>query len=228
MLLELATFHAASVPVAEKCGVHRLELCEGYAVGGLTPSVALFEFARAAFSADIFVMIRPRGGDFRFNGDEAKVMLKAIRQFRDLGANGLVSGCFRPDGEMDTGLLLRMVDACEGLPFTFHRAFDELADWKKGLDALMNAGCARLLTSGDGKTAEEGLVRLKEMQEFCKGALTVLPGGGIRAHNLLRIIKGCGPAEIHTAAITKPQQEVADAVELETMLEILTRSDDNV
>lgn len=226
MLLELATFHAASIPVAEKSGVHRLELCEGYAVGGLTPSVALFEFARAAFSSDIFVMIRPRGGDFCFTGEEAKAMLKDIRQFRQLGANGVVSGCFRPDGEMDTDLLLRMVDACEGLPFTFHRSFDALPDWQKGLDMLLKAGCTRLLTSGDGKTAEEGLVRLKEMHAYSNGALTILPGGGIRAHNLLRIIKGCAPAEIHTAAITTPQQEVADARELETMLALLSRSDD--
>jgi len=221
MLLELATFHLNSVRIAWDVGVHRLELCEDYACGGLTPSDSFFDNARQHFDRDIFVMIRPRPGGYIFSDVEVDKMVKDIRKFRLRGANGFVSGCFADEETIQVYHLKKMLEACDGLPFTFHRSFDALTDWKKGLDVLMDAGCTRLLTSGDGITAEEGRFRLQEMMDFCGDQLIILPGSGIRSVNLHKIIYTCHPLEVHSAALMENSGETASAGEIEAMLHIL-------
>ena len=110
-------------------------------------------------------------------------------------------------------------------PFTFQRAFDQVRDWKLGLDILLKYGCARVLTSGDGKTAEVGKGRLKEMMDYVKGEMTILPGGGIRSTHLQNLINVCQPTEIHTAGILDENLRngkfIADEMELKEILKLL-------
>lgn len=224
MLLELATFHLNSVRIAWDVGVHRLELCEDYSCGGLTPSDSFFDQAREQFHRDIFIMIRPRPGDYIFSDVEVDKMAEDIRKFRLRGANGFVSGCFADEQTIQINHLKKILEACDGLPFTFHRSFDAIRDWKKGLEVLMEAGCTRLLTSGDGRTAEEGRFRLEEMMDFCGDQLIILPGGGIRAGNVQKIIDACHPLEVHSAALVKNSGETADAGEIKALVQILNSS----
>ena len=226
MILELATFALASCRIAADLGVHRLELCEDYTVGGVTPSLEFFEQAREIFPGKIMVMIRPRSGSFIYSEEEFNIMLSDIAIFKKAGADGFVSGFFNSDHTINENQLKQFADTCEPFPFTFHRSFDEIQDWKSGLDVLVRHGCARLLTSGDGRNALEGLGRLKEMMEYVKDELIILPGGGIRSENLQTILDVCSPKEIHTAGILKENLQdgkfVADEGELLKMLEILS------
>ncbi len=203
MLLELATFNIESVHIAVSSGVNRLELCEDYSSGGITPSLNFFSEARKLFHKDIFVMIRPRPGSFVYSDDEFEKMLQSVETFKTLGADGFVSGFMTEDQTINENQLEIFTTECQPLPFTFHRAFDQVRDWKLGLDILLKYGCARVLTSGDGKTAEVGKGRLKDMMDYVKGELIILPGGGIRSNNLESILDGCQPEEIHTAGITQ-------------------------
>jgi copper homeostasis protein len=224
--LELATFTLASCRIASELGVHRLELCEDYTVGGVTPSLEFFEQARKIFSGKIMVMIRPRAGTFIYSEDEFNTMLGDLEKFKKAGADGFVSGFFNSDHTIHENQLNQFVNNCEPFPFTFHRSFDEIQDWKEGLDVLIENGCTRLLTSGDGKNALEGLGRLKEMMDYVKDDLIILPGGGIRSENLQAILDVCSPKEIHTAGILKENLQdgkfVADRGELLKMLQILS------
>ena len=58
-------------------------------------------------------------------------MLADIRTAVRLGADGIVAGALLPDGGIDTEFLRRCLDAADGLPFTFHRAFDLCSDPRK-------------------------------------------------------------------------------------------------
>lgn len=163
MHLELACFNPESARIAEVVGVHRLELCEDYTSGGITPSLNFFTEARKLFHDKIFVMIRPRPGSFVYSEEEFHTMLQSLEKFKALGADGFVCGFMNEDQTINENQLGKFIEQCHPFPFTFHRAFDQINDWKLGLDILLKQGCKRLLTSGDGKTAFEGKERLKEM-----------------------------------------------------------------
>jgi copper homeostasis protein len=222
MQLELACFNLESSRIAAAVGVHRLELCEDYTCGGLTPSMEYFREARKVFPNDIFVMIRPRAGDYIFSDAEFNLMLQDVEKFKAAGANGFVSGFFTPSGAINEEQLKRFVEACHPLPVTFHRSFDLLPDWKSGLDLLIQHGCTRLLTSGDGPTAYDGRMRLKEMMDHAGTKLLILPGGGIRSSNIREIIHTCHPAEVHSAALSSTavhdNNYTADEDELQLLL----------
>ncbi len=225
MQLELACFHPESARIAAAVGVHRLELCEDYTCGGLTPSMEYFREARKIFPRDLFVMIRPRAGDYIFSDAEFSKMTADVKTFKAAGANGFVSGFFTASGTINEEQLHRFVEACHPLPLTFHRSFDLLPDGKFGLDLLIRCGCTRLLTSGDGPTAYEGRMRLKEMMDHAGTKLLILPGGGIRSSNVSEIIATCHPAEVHSAALSATagldNNYTADKNELERLLRIL-------
>lgn len=225
MLLELATFNIESVQIAVATKVNRLELCEDYTSGGITPSLNFFSEARKLFHKDIFVMIRPRSGSFVYSDDEFEGMLQSLEKFKTLGADGFVSGFMNEDQTINENQLGKFLMECQPLPFTFHRAFDQVRDWKLGLDILLKYGCARVLTSGNGKTADEGRNRIVQMMDYVKGEMIILPGGGIRSTHLQNFINVCQPSEIHTAGILQENllngKFIADEMELKEILKLL-------
>lgn len=225
MLLELATFNIESVHIAVAAGVHRLELCEDYTCGGVTPSLNYFNEARKLFHDKIFVMIRPRPGTFVYSEEEFNTMLRSLEKLKSLGADGFVCGFMNDKLTINENQLGKFIEQCRPFPFTFHRAFDQVRDWKLGLDILLKQGCTRVLTSGDGKIAVEGKGRLKEMRDYVKAKLIILPGGGIRAANLQEVMDACHPVEIHTAGILPENllngKFIADESELLKMLAMM-------
>ena len=184
MHLELACFNLESARIAEVVGVHRLELCEDYTSGGITPSLNFFTEARKLFHDKIFVMIRPRPGSFVYSEEEFNTMLRSLEKFKSLGADGFVCGFMNEDQTINESQLSKFIEMCQPFPFTFHRAFDQVHDWKTGLDQLIEAGCNRILSSGKGKNAIEGFTRLKEMNVYAGDKIIILPGGGIRSLNV--------------------------------------------
>lgn len=219
--LELAVFHPASTAIAEATGVQRIELCENYAAGGLTPSIDLLHTTRKGYRGLVFVMIRPRPGDFVYTDSEFAEMLQQVETFRSEGVDGFVTGMLDKVNTIDSKKLEAFMKACGPVPVTFHRAFDQVEDWRNGLDVLIAAGCSRVLTSGGAPSAIEGLNRLREMIEYGAGRITILPGGGIRSSNVLTIIKRIYPKELHTAAIVNTDRNeiipVADQLELQSI-----------
>lgn len=57
----------------------------------------------------VFVMIRPRGGDFLYSDREVEVMKADIRLAKLYGADGLVFGALTEDGHIDKELCMSLV-----------------------------------------------------------------------------------------------------------------------
>jgi copper homeostasis protein len=185
-----------SVRAAIEGGAHRVELCRALEVDGLTPSPEMMESA-IGMGIPVQVLIRPRKGDFVYNEDEVEIMLKDIRLAKKLGANGVVIGALRPDGSIDEDTIRRLVSESEGLSITFHRAFDVCAKPFEALEQIISLGCHRLLSSGQARTAEQGIPMLKKLVEQSAGRLIIMPGSGVNVNNAHKILSETGAKEIH-------------------------------
>ena len=178
-------------------GADRLELCANLDAGGTTPSAALITAVREKVELPLLVMIRPRAGDFVYTDDELSRMYEDVAMARSLGASGVVLGVLDTFDRLDLERTAALVEAAEGLPVTFHRAIDQVARRVVSIDALAALGIARVLTSGGAETAAEGTDELRAMVQRANDRLTVVAGGGVRAHNAREIVERTGVTELH-------------------------------
>ena len=148
-ILEICANSAESCIEAEKGGASRVELCAAIPEGGTTPSYGEIKVAQESVQIPINVIIRPRGGDFLYSENELKAMLYDIALCKQLGVHGVVIGCLTAEGEVDKVMLKQLMDAAKPeLSVTFHRAFDVCKDPFKALEEIIEAGCDRILPSG--------------------------------------------------------------------------------
>ena len=199
-ILEICAGSVESAIAARDGGAARIELCAALEIGGTTPSAGLIAEARKIEGIVLNVIIRPRGGDFLYNEYEAACMEQDIRTCRQLGADGVVIGALTAEGDIDTALCKRLIDAADGMSITFHRAFDMCRDPKRALEELIAIGCDRVLTSGQAATAEAGLPLLKELVQQAAGRISIMPGCGVNSGNAARILQATGAVEIHASA----------------------------
>jgi copper homeostasis protein len=188
---------------AEQAGADRVELCADLLEGGTTPSLGLMETTIARTKLPVQVMIRPRGGDFLYSDIEVEMMLRDIAAAKSARAGGVVFGCLTADGRIDAKLTEKLIAAARPLSVTFHRAFDVSRDPIESLQTLIGLGIDRLLTSGQEPSVLEGAPLIKRLIELAAGRLIVMPGGGITARNVARIIRETGANEIHFAALSE-------------------------
>lgn len=189
----------AAAAVAERAGAGRLELC-GPGEGGLTPSPVLVHAVLASVRVPVHVMIRPREGDFAYSAAELAAMRDGVRMAQRAGAAGVVFGVSRPDGALDLAAMAELVLLARPLRVGVHRAFDRVPDAEVALDELVALGVDLVLTSGLAATAEEGIPVLARLVRRAAGRVVVMPGGGVRAHNVRRIVEATGAAEVHARA----------------------------
>ncbi|OAV66165.1 Copper homeostasis protein CutC [Bacteroidales bacterium Barb4] len=208
-IIEICANSAHSCVEAEAGGAARVELCAAIPEGGTTPSYGEIRAAQALTSSiAIHVIIRPRGGDFLYTPAEIQAMLYDIELCKRLKVQGVVFGCLTKEGDIDTALLRRLVDAAKPLSVTFHRAFDVCRDPFAALEEIIEAGCDRILTSGQQATAEEGIPLIAELVKRAAGRIVIMPGCGVREHNIVRMEAETGAKEFHTSARTLIQSRM--------------------
>ncbi|MCH4553987.1 copper homeostasis protein CutC [Aestuariibaculum lutulentum] len=201
MIVEVCANSFESALNAEKAGAHRIELCSELAVGGITPSFGLIKKVMESLSIPVFVLIRPRSGNFTFNDDEMDIMKHDIALCKELGCAGIVSGVLNHDNTIDTEKTKELIELSKPLEFTFHRAFDWVSNPKEALEQLKALGVNRILTSGQESSAEKGLALLQKLKDKTEGELNILPGGGIKPENAGKF-RSAGFSEIHVSAST--------------------------
>ncbi|MBT8244957.1 MAG: copper homeostasis protein CutC [Winogradskyella sp.] len=206
MKLEVCANSYQSAKNAQSAQAQRIELCQELSVGGITPSYGLLKQVIKDLEIEIFVLIRPRSGDFVYTDNEFQIIKNDIKICKDLGCQGIVLGVLNHNKTIDLKRTQELVELSKPLPFTFHRAFDEVLKPKEALEQLIDLGVDRVLTSGQKSSAEEGLSLLKELNKIANGRITILAGGGVNADNASKF-KTAGLQEVHASASVKIEQE---------------------
>ena len=197
MQIELCVFSFYSF--SEIKNSTRIELCSNYNEGGCTPSIVGFRRIRKILHNEIYIMIRPRGGDFHYSDEEFDVMKEEITWFKENGADGIVLGLLNIDGSIDKKRTSELVQLAHPLPVTFHRAFDMSADLNQSLEDIIETGCTRILSSGGAPNVELGYDKLVELHEQAKARIEIMPGGGVAIDNVQQFIDA-GFNNIHLSA----------------------------
>jgi len=197
MIVEVCANSFDSAHHAQAGGADRVELCAELAVGGVTPSAGVIEKCVRELKIPVHVLIRPRSGNFIYSSTEFDAMKRDVEFCKAIGCAGVVSGILMEGFRVDVDRTAQLVRAARPMAFTFHRAFDWLQDPITALKQLEELGVERILTSGQAKSAEQGLDRLVHWQEQYSG--TLLAGGGIGLHNAMQFWKA-GLKEIHLSA----------------------------
>jgi copper homeostasis protein len=186
--------------VAQENGADRVELCASVLEGGITPSIGMVREALRQARIPVFVIVRPRGGDFLYSEAEFESMRQDVMALKDLGVPGVVTGCLTAGGEVDEQRTAELLRLARPMSFTFHRAFDMVRDPVQALEVLINLGVDRLLTSGQRGTAIEGLANLKHLGQVANGRIIIMPCGSIRAGNVGQVCRETGLWELHFGA----------------------------
>jgi copper homeostasis protein len=213
VVIEACVDSVDAARAAEQGGADRIELCGNLADGGTTPSAGMIAECRATVRLPIYVMIRPRGGDFIYSAAEFQVMKRDVIASQELGADGLVFGMLTADRKVDRKRLASLVKLGYPLDLTFHRAIDRARKPLEALDALIGLGIDRVLTSGGAVTAAAGSKRIRAMIEHAAGRIGIMAGGGVTGRNARLLVKRTGVGEVHFS--------VADAAKVRRVIEAL-------
>jgi len=198
--LEIVCTNIESVVTSNENGADRIELCASLSVGGLTPSYGLIQTARKIFSTGLFVLIRPREGDFLYSDEEFEIIKRDIGICKELKADGVVVGFLNPDGTIDKKRLAEIVNLARPMSVTFHRAFDLAKDAEASMEDIISCKCDRILTSGQKQTAIDGAGLIQFLIQKAAGRIIILPGSGIRPGNVAALVKKTGAVEVHSSA----------------------------
>ncbi|MGC5746975.1 copper homeostasis protein CutC [Chryseobacterium sp. NFX27] len=200
--IEIACFNPESAMTAFENGADRIELCDGLNEGGTTPDFETTKQLRAKINIPIFVMIRPRGGDFTYSDAEFEQMKKDLLQLKSLKADGFVFGILNENDEVNIEQNRILIEMAHPLPCTFHRAFDRVKDLEGSLEKVIDCGFKTILTSGQKPNVSEGKENLKKLVELSNGRIEILVGGGLRSTNIEEIREFTNAGYFHSSAIT--------------------------
>jgi copper homeostasis protein len=200
VILEACIDSVESALAAQEGGADRVELCANLMEGGTTPSAGSIRLTRARVDIDVNVMIRPRGGDFCYSAAELEVMRADVDLAGEAGVNGVVFGLLTEDGQVDRVHTAELIEYARPLSVTFHRAFDMTRDPIEALEALIELGVDRILTSGQENSVLEGLDLISELVDRAGDRIIIMPGCGITERNLKKIVSASNAREFHVAA----------------------------
>ncbi len=199
-ILEVAANSVASACAAQAGGAARVELCAALEAGGLTPSHAMIAMARERLDITVYVLVRPRAGDFVYGEPEIETMRRDIEACAALGCDGVVVGALDADGGIDAAACRVLMAAAGDMGVTFHRAFDLVPDQHAALEDIAALGCERILTSGGQPDAVAGAPRIRELVEQAGERVVVMPGAGVNSNNVAGLAGTTGAREFHASA----------------------------
>ena len=200
--IEIACFNLESALIAQKAGADRVELCADMLVGGTTPIIETIQQARKHLTIDLYVMIRPRGGNFVCSEAEFEQMKLEIETIKKLGVNGFVFGILNKDKTINIEQNKALLELAKPFPCTFHRAFDEVLNVDKALEDVISCKFSTILTSGTFPNVMEGKEVLKQLVIQANNRIEIMPGGGLRSTNVLELNEMVNANWFHSSAIT--------------------------
>ncbi|HRG80702.1 MAG TPA: copper homeostasis protein CutC, partial [Cyclobacteriaceae bacterium] len=200
MTLEIVVYNIESALKAQEGGADRIELCDNPGEGGTTPSFGIIESVRQNVNLDVYVMIRPRGGDFHYTNYEFHSMKRDIYQCQRISVDGIVFGILNADGTIDKKRCKELIDKARPLKVTCHRAFDMTRDPFEALEDCIEVGFDRILTSGHRTSALLGVDLIGKLIKKANGRIAIMPGSGVNENTVEEIVRKTGATEIHFSA----------------------------
>ena len=219
--LEIACFSKESAFIAAEAGADRIEFCSDYNSGGITPSVEDFRKVRKQTGIPVYVMIRPRAGDFVYSPEEIFKMKSEIKLFSEEGADGFVFGVLNTDRTVNSEACFELMNGAGKHPCTFHRAFDRCVDPMTAASRIISCRFTSVLSSGMENSALQGAELLKRLIDFTGGKLNVIAGGGVRSSNIEAVCRIAETEFYHSSGIVSGID--ANRSEIEKMKEILRK-----
>ena len=218
MKIEIVVYNIESALKAQEGGADRIELCDNPGEGGTTPSYGTIELVRQNVSIDVYVMIRPRGGDFCYSSYEFHSMKRDISQCQKLSVDGVVFGILNPDGTIDKKRCKELIAQARPLKITCHRAFDMTRDPFEALEDCIEVGFDRILTAGQRAVASQGAELIGELIRKANGRISIMPGSGVNENTVENIVSKSGASEIHFSATAfRPSAMVFKNAKIEGM-----------
>lgn len=224
---------------AQQYGANRVELCANLLEGGTTPSAGCIAITRQKISIGLFVIIRPRGGDFYYNQEEIEQMKYDVQLCKELGVDGVVIGLLNQDGRIDLDTTKELIDLAKPMEVTFHRAFDRCQNPFVAVEELINLGVNRILTSGQYPHALDGKDVLKRLIEQAQNRIIIMPGSGVNQHNVQQLLEETNATEFHFTAhqislknnnyqhpnfpISEHQEKIFDVEKIKGCLDVIKR-----
>ena len=196
-LLEAAIATLDDARAAHAGGADRLELNAALELGGLTPSLGALLAIREAVPLPVVAMVRPRPGGFVYSAGEWATVRRDADLLLANGAEAVGVGVLHPDGTINVPRLRALVGQVAGRRCVFHRAFDVTPDPIAALDALIDLGVARVLTSGQRATAAEGSNLIQRLVRHAEGRIEILPGSGVGPDNAAALLTYTGARQLH-------------------------------
>lgn len=228
MKLEVIGFNIESCEAAQNAGADRIELCSGPGEGGTTPSYGFIKAARKKLHIDLYVMIRPRGGDFYYNDEEFEIMKTDVAVCKELNCNGVVFGILTKDGKVDKKRCKELIDLSYPMEATFHRAFDRVPDPFEALEDIIQLGFERILTSGLKPKGIEGKQTIFQLISQANDRIIIMPGSGVNAGNIIEIAETTGATELHSSASIFKERKMDYRNPMNESLQYVTVSEEEV
>ena len=188
MIIEVCAESYEYALKAEKAGADRIELCKDLHLDGLTPDYESAKKTIDSLNIPVFILIRPREGNFIYSNEEFELMKSDIIKFKEMGCKGIVSGVLNNDNSIDIKKTKELVELSRPLEFTFHRAFDKVNNPLYEIENLIELGIDRVLTSGQKEKAIDGLVLLKQLNSISNNRIKIMPGSGINKSNIVNFV----------------------------------------
>lgn len=214
--LEIACFNLESAIVAQANGADRIEFCTNRNAGGITPDLEIFKMVRHKVTIDMYVMIRPRSGNFVYSDFELEQMKASIVMFKEAKADGFVFGVLKANGSVHQQQNCELVALAKPLPCTFHRAFDEVENTAEALESILKCGFKTVLTSGQAENSVDGIEVLATLIKKAGNRIAIMPGGGLRSSNLELLKVKMGNRFYHSSAIVD-SGEIANGEEIQAI-----------
>jgi len=200
MKFEVVVYNIESAMKAEEGGADRIELCDNASDGGTTPSLGTVEVVRQNVTLDVYVMLRPRGGDFFYSSYEFHSMKRDLYSFQKLSVDGFVAGILNTNGTIDKKRCKEIIDKAKPLKVTCHRAFDMTRDPFEALEDCIEVGFTRILTSGQLPTAKEGQDLIAQLVQKAGNRISIMAGCGVNEQTVSEVVSKTKVQEIHFSA----------------------------